>query len=115
MMKVKIYLFLFAVLLLSRNASLAQTTVSIRLSSNDNEAVLSSHPASINTPSPDYPSYEAVAWTWSGTPAVMRSIMEFNLSSIPANATITSAKLNLYNNPTSSENSGQHSSLSGAN
>src|SRR5436190_12006391 len=57
------------------------------------------------------PSYEAVAWTWSGKSGVVRSLLQFDLSSIPANVMITDAKLSLYNDPTSAENGGQHSSL----
>jgi gliding motility-associated-like protein len=56
----------------------------------------------------------AVAWTFSGTPGTIRGVVEFNLSSIPANAVINSAYLSLYawgqNNGL-----GQHSSLSGSN
>jgi len=47
-------------------------------------------------PSPDF---SASAWT-SGVPITVRSIAQFDLSSIPATATIISAKLTLYSNPT---------------
>jgi len=104
-----ISLFLFA------NVCYPQTTVTFKLSSNDNEALIWSHPLYANTPAPDDPSYQAGAWTWNGTFGIIRGLMEFNLSSIPSNATVVSARLNLYNNPTSSFNGGLHSSLSGSN
>ncbi len=40
------------------------------------------------------------AWTRFGDPLNTRAIFKFDLSSIPANATIISAKLSLYSNPT---------------
>jgi hypothetical protein len=49
----------------------------------------------------------AIAWTNSGNSSNIRSLIQFNLSSIPANAVVTSALLSLYYNPTSSE--GTHS------
>ena len=48
--------------------------------------------------SPDFISF---AWTFSGTTYIGQSLLEFDLSQIPANATITDAKLSLYHNPTS--------------
>ncbi len=43
--------------------------------------------------------FNAGAWTTGGTPIAVRSIAQFNLSSIPAGATIISAKLSLYSSP----------------
>jgi hypothetical protein len=60
-------------------------------------------------------SFEALAWSWSGDPGVMRSLLQFDLSSIPVGSVIQNATLSLYNNPYSSEASGQHQSLSGSN
>ena len=42
----------------------------------------------------------AGAWTIFGDLVYLRSAIQFNWSSIPANATIVSAKLSLYSNPT---------------
>ena len=39
------------------------------------------------------------AWTSSNQPWILRDIFKFDLSTIPANATITSANLYLYSNP----------------
>ncbi|MEO5572051.1 MAG: DNRLRE domain-containing protein [Bacteroidia bacterium] len=49
----------------------------------------------------------AIAWTNSGSSSNIRSLLQFNLSSIPANALVTNAVLSLYFNPSSSE--GTHS------
>jgi hypothetical protein len=43
---------------------------------------------------------DASAWTISGVTVYLRGLVKFDLSSIPANATIVSAKLSLYSNPT---------------
>ena len=43
--------------------------------------------------------FDAGAWTTGGIPIVLRSIAQFDLSTIPANATIISAKLSLYSSP----------------
>jgi hypothetical protein len=45
------------------------------------------------------PEFNAAAWTWQGTPGVIRGYFKFDLSGIPANATILSAKLSLYSTP----------------
>jgi len=59
----------------------------------------------------------ASAWTYQGNPGGDRSLLQFDLSGVPANATIQSATLTLYNNPNSSNGlgNGQHSHLSGSN
>lgn len=61
--------------------------------------------------------FDAGAWTIFGTPISIRSLIEFNLSSLPANATIQTATLTLYNNPNSVNGyaNGQHSHVSGSN
>lgn len=43
---------------------------------------------------------DAAAWTSGGNPFFIRGAFKFDLSSIPATATIVSAKLSLYSNPT---------------
>ena len=43
---------------------------------------------------------DAGAWTWNGLPLLIRGAFKFDLSGIPANASILSAKLSLYSNPT---------------
>jgi hypothetical protein len=46
------------------------------------------------------PELNAGAWTWESIPGQLRAAFQFDLSGIPANATILSAKLTLYSNPT---------------
>lgn len=58
-------------------------------------------------------SFLAHEWTWSGSEGTRRSLIDFDLSQIPANATITDAKLSLYAFPQSPD--GGHSTLSGSN
>jgi hypothetical protein len=55
----------------------------------------------------------AIAWTNSGAISNGRSLMQFDLTSIPTGSVVQSAYLSLYFDPTSSN--GQHSSLSGPN
>lgn len=57
--------------------------------------------------------FSAIAWTVSGTPVTVRSLVEFDLSSIPAGAIINSAKLSLYGY--NSPGNGSSSTLSGSN
>lgn len=61
--------------------------------------------------------FNAVGWTWSGVPGAQRSVINFDLSSIPAGASINSASLSLYHNPDSGliPFTGGHSQLSGSN
>ena len=56
-----------------------------------------------------------LAWTFSGTPGRVRSLIEFDLSSIPVNSVITEANLNLYAHDNTAPTMGQHSPLSGSN
>jgi hypothetical protein len=46
------------------------------------------------------PEFEAEAWTHNGDPSYFRGLFRFDLSSIPSTATIVSARLTLYSNPT---------------
>jgi hypothetical protein len=50
-----------------------------------------------------------------GTNGSYKALLQFDLTSIPAGSTITSALLSLYNDPTSAFNSGQHSTAGGSN
>ncbi len=56
--------------------------------------------ATLNESGPTSPEIGAAAWTKNGDPIAMRAVFKFDLSSIPSNATITSAKLSLFSNPT---------------
>jgi hypothetical protein len=66
----------------------------------------------------NYGAYEAMgahAWTNQGTPDTARSLLQFDLSTIPVGSVITYAYLSLFNNPTTAYAQGQHSTLSGPN
>ena len=55
----------------------------------------------------------AVAWTKSGSDYMMRSLIEFDLSSIPANSSIISATLSLFGSSGSKD--GNHFGFFGSN
>jgi hypothetical protein len=48
---------------------------------------------------PQPPEICAAAWTKEGSPLLLRTVIRFDLSDIPANATILSARLSLFSNP----------------
>lgn len=52
---------------------------------------------------------DITAWTEMGTPYISRALIGFDLSSIPVSATINSAYLSLYHNPTATLYNGVHS------
>ncbi len=49
---------------------------------------------------PNSPEIDASAWTAYNGPDILRGALFFNLTKLPANVTIQSAKLSLYSNPT---------------
>lgn len=51
--------------------------------------------------------FDAIAWTNNGNFSVVRSLIEFNLTSIPVGTTVIEARLSFYFQPTSNE--GNHS------
>ena len=58
-------------------------------------------------PTTNYPTdikYIAANWTYNSIWGLLRGIMQFDLSSIPSNATITNAKLSLFWNPIFGDN-----------
>ena len=70
-----------------------------------------------NTNYSTYPRLMASAWTQSGSPDYRRTLIKFDLSEIPANATIQSATLYFYSDPnvTASNAWNGNSQLSGSN
>ena len=62
----------------------------------------------------NYPDFPALAWTASGSPVKVRSLIDFDLSTIPQGTSIISAKLSLYHGIESGHGLG-HSQLSGSN
>ena len=77
--------------------SYAQTTVLITMDSNGEDAYIDNWNTSGNYP--DEIDFCSGAWTINGTPVIWRSFMNFDLTQIPANATIVDARLSLYYNP----------------
>lgn len=91
----------------------AQTTITLQPDSIDGK---DAHIGLI-VPNNNYGAIEDIApyaWTQQGSLNVSRDLIEFDLSSIPSNATISSASLSLYYNPTSVYNSGNGHSGSNA-
>ena len=71
--------------------------------------------AQSNTNFGTYTDMVAIAWTFSGIPGTLRSLIRFDLNQIPVNSTVQQATLTLFNNPTSGNMGGSHSNLSGSN
>ena len=63
----------------------------------------------------DFPEFNALAWTNGGNSSDHRSLIFWDLSKIPAHATIQNAFLNLYFSNSNINANGSHSSLSGPN
>lgn len=60
------------------------------------------HDLNVNQNLGNHADYAAVAWTCSGAPCIARGLIDFNWSLVPAGANITSAKLKLFANASSS-------------
>jgi hypothetical protein len=79
------------------NAPVQQTLV-LQPANNPSEVLIEGGATIIgNDPQP--PELPAGAWTNGGVLIIFRSALKFNLSSIPSNSTIISAKLSLYTHP----------------
>lgn len=77
------------------------------------DAVISSDYTTLNIGS--HVDFDAYAWTVGGVFTILRSLIQFDISTVPVNSIITSATLTLYNNPTSSSTNAIHQSLTGSN
>lgn len=89
-------------------------TIQVKATQNGKDAVLHGLPTLVNVNYGQNPQLPAEAWTFSGEAGIIRSVIQFDLSSIPPNAQITKAALSLY--AWGSETGlGKHSSKSGSN
>lgn len=85
----------------------AQTTITLDVSQDARISWKENAPSVANTNYVNDEGLSTYAWTSSGDTVYYRGLIQFDLSSIPSYATITSATLKLYHNPTSPQ--GQHS------
>ncbi len=76
-------------------------TVTLSPSDNPDEALIAGN-SSRDYTSPNFTEIDAATWTINGDQLSLRGVFKFNMASIPAGATITSAKLSLFSNPTPS-------------
>lgn len=74
------------------------TTIVLQPALNPYEVAIWGNMAGLDQTDPNPPELGAVSWTYGGSEIGMRSAFKFDLSSIPATAVITSAKLSLYSN-----------------
>ncbi len=94
----------------------SQSTLSLQPGPNDGKdaPLLSCVPCGFSTTNYEtYHKFPSAAWTFQGANSDMKSVIEFDLSSIPAGATILSAELSLFFNP--DDTNGPHSNLSNSN
>ena len=107
--------FPFLIAISCYSITLAQTTITIQPDEESGkDALLHGLYSEVNTNYGNNPQFVASVWTFGGTPGIIRSVIEFNLASIPSNATITSAQLSLF---ATDNTSGmvQHSNVDGPN
>lgn len=90
---------LFSLFLIVYSHLNAQITLTLRPdASTGKDVFLSSQDPATNFG--NHPELSATGWTCSGNPCASRGLIQFDLTSIPINATILSAELSLYANPT---------------
>ncbi len=95
--------FLFLIILLSPSASKSQTTITLQPGPTDGKDTKVFNLSSMQNFGSDL-DIIAATWTFGGEPGTLRSMIQFDLTSIPPGATILDARLSLfYNFVTSSE------------
>jgi hypothetical protein len=82
-------------------------TLSLQPTGNPTEVHIWGNSTDREGSTPLSPEIGAAAWT-DGSVVAMRALLQFDLSSIPASATIVSAKLTLYSNPAPLNGDGIH-------
>ena len=105
-------LYLLSTFILFSFLSNAQTTIVLQPSQADGkDAIIDSRVNDSNYG--DHPDFPSFAWTNGGEETIGRGLIDFDLSQIPENSTILSAKLSLYSYDSPANQS--HSSQSGSN
>jgi hypothetical protein len=111
------YILILTTCVFYSTMSNAQTTVTLQCSQSVELYSLSPDtPQSL--PGHYFDQLNTNAWTYQGTPGYERSLLEFDLTQIPAGAVIISAHLNLYNNfycNNDAYQNGQHSHITNSN
>lgn len=108
----KYCIFIF---LLGLSASVFSQSLNLQPAADEGrDAIIHGLQSETNVNYGDNPQFVTAAWTFNGEPGIVRSILSFDVSPIPVNAIIVSAKLSLFAWDFSS-GMGQHSSLSGPN
>ncbi|MEJ7737237.1 MAG: DNRLRE domain-containing protein [Chitinophagaceae bacterium] len=74
--------------------------LSLQPNQNPTEVHVWGNATTLEGSSPPAPEIGALRWTYNGIEVGMRALLKFDLGSIPSDATILSAKLTLYSNPT---------------
>src|SRR5437763_1732052 len=92
-MKLKFIFFLLTAIILVHKSLIAQTTVTLRLDSMDEDAQIQTSDVNLNQG--DLIEYYVGGWT-SGGPVTWKQLLKFNLSSIPSSAIVQSAHLDLF-------------------
>ena len=110
----KTFLLLFVSVLFSKHLLFAQTTVTFRPdSSNSYDVLLTSYYPNNNYSVSN--EFLSAAWTCSGNPCNDRSLIKFDLSIIPINATVLSATISLYAHPNQSSGNAAYGPTYGTN
>jgi hypothetical protein len=97
------YLFLFAFLLFASSCKkdhITRNTLTLQPTDNPNEVHLFVLANGVDQSDPTSTEIDGVAWTQTGIGATVRAVFKFDLSTVPQNAVIDSARLTLYSNPT---------------
>ena len=114
----KKFLVLIGCLLLILQSTLAQVTITTSPDWKDALLLKSLKPSEAYMQTTNYGTYPrlaSTAWTHSGYQITYRSLMRFELGSIPPGSTVQSATLYLYSDPANSSGEISNQSLSGAN
>lgn len=74
-------------------------TLNLQPANNPTEVHIWGNSSGLDQSTPTSHEIGAAEWTYNGASIGIRAALKFDLSTIPSNATITSAKLSLYSNP----------------